>query len=92
MKLNIKALALAGGIWWGVGLFICTWWLIYLEGSSGDITLIGRVYPGYSISPLGSLVGLAYGFVDAAIGGAILAWLYNCLLGKCSSRISEKTE
>jgi len=90
MKLNIKALALAGGFWWGIGLFFCTWWLIFLEGSSGDITLIGRVYPGYSISPLGSLIGLAYGFVDGAIGGAILAWLYNCLLGKLSSPAPEK--
>ena len=28
MKLNLGAFALAFGIWWGVGIFIATWWLI----------------------------------------------------------------
>ncbi len=89
MKLNTKALALASGILWGVGLFICTWWLIILEGATGDITLIGRFYPGYCISPVGSVIGLAYGFVDGLICGGIFAGLYNCLAEKCFSPASE---
>ena len=48
-------------------------------GATGEPTLIGRVYIGYAISPLGSVIGLAYGFVDGWIGGAIFAWLYNRL-------------
>ncbi len=84
MKFNVKAYALAFGLWWGAGLFLGTWWLILLEGASGDPTLIGRFYPGYSISPLGSVWGLLWGLVDGGICGAIFAWLYNCFLGKCS--------
>ena len=51
MKLNIKAFALACGILWGLGLFFLTWWLIALDGATGEITLIGRLYRGYNISP-----------------------------------------
>lgn len=79
MRINIKAFALAAGLWWGLGMFALTWWMILFQGSSSDPTIIGRVYRGYSLTPLGSLIGLLWGFVDGLIGGAILAWLYNCV-------------
>ncbi len=82
MKLNIKAFALTCGLFWGFGLFELTWWIIALEGSTGDPTLIGRFYPGYSISPAGSFIGLLWGLGDGLIGGAIFAWLYNLLAGR----------
>jgi len=82
MKLNVKAFALACGILWGLGLFVLTWWVIAFDGSTSEITMIGRLYRGYTISPLGSLLGLLYGFIDAFIGGAILAWLYNRIAGR----------
>jgi hypothetical protein len=79
MKLDVKALALSCGLIVGLGLFLVTWWVILLDGASGEITWVGHVYRGYSISPLGSVIGLAWGLVDGAIGGAILALLYNKL-------------
>ena len=79
MELNVKAFALAFGIVWGGGLFILTWWLIATEGITGEALFIGRVYPGYSVSALGSLAGLVWGFIDGCIGGALLAWIYNIL-------------
>ena len=82
MKINIKAFAIACGLWWGLGLFALTWWLIYRQGATGDLTLFGRLYPGYNISPLGSLIGLGCGLVDGAVGGAILAWLYDRFVGR----------
>ena len=77
MKLNIKAFALACSIWWGLGMFLGTWWMIILHGASGNPTWIGQFYLGFNISPLGSVIGLVWGLVDGFIGGAILAWLYN---------------
>ena len=85
MKLNVKAFALAFGLWWGVGLFLLTWWLIAFEGASGDPTFIGRLYRSYTISPIGSVIGLIWAFFDGAIGGAIFAWLYNVLAGRFSA-------
>jgi len=81
MKLDTKAFALTTGLFWGVGLFCVTWWMIAFGGATGESTLIGRVYIGYAVSPLGSIIGPAYGFVDGWIGGAIFAWLYNRLAG-----------
>lgn len=77
MKLNLKAFALACSIFWGLALFLVTWWVILLDGASGDPTWLARIYRGYSISPVGSLIGLAWGLLDGLICGAVLAWLYN---------------
>jgi hypothetical protein len=77
MKLNVKSLSITCGLVWGVGLFLLTWWIILLEGATGEATLIGRVYLGYSISPIGSVIGFLWALVDGLIIGAIFAWLYN---------------
>ena len=82
MKLNIKAFALTCGLVWGFALFELTWWIIAFDGSTGEATLIGRLYRGYTISPAGSFIGLAWGFADGLIGGAIFAWLYNLVAGR----------
>ena len=79
MKLCLKSFALACGIFWGLSVFCLAWWLIIREGVDANPTALGRIYPGFSITPVGSFIGLAWGFLDGAIGGAIFAWLYNCL-------------
>lgn len=79
MKLDIKAFALACGILWGLAMFVVTWWVIMFDGASGSSTWLGPIYRGYTVSPIGSFIGLAWGFVDGLIGGAIFAWLYNKL-------------
>jgi hypothetical protein len=77
MKLNTGAFALAFGVWWGGGIFIATWWLIARGSDTTAPVLLDHFYYGYSVTPLGSLIGLVWGFVCGAICGAILAWLYN---------------
>ena len=77
MKLNIKAMAIAFGLVWGISLFVITWWIILLEGPSNTVTFIGKFYLGYSLTPIGSIIGFIWGLVDGAIGGAMFAWLYN---------------
>jgi len=77
MKLDIKAFALACSIFWGLAIFLATWWVILLDGASGDPTWLGQIYRGYCISATGSLIGLVWGLVDGLICGAVLAWLYN---------------
>jgi hypothetical protein len=86
MRLNVKSFGLAFGLIWGLGLFLLTWWIIAFEGVTGEATLIGRVYRGYTISPLGSLAGLFWGFADGLVGGLIFAWLYNLLEGRFAKR------
>lgn len=78
MKFNVSAFALAFGIWWGAGIFLMTWWLIAI-GAAVEPTIFERIYVGYSVTPLGSVVGLIWGFVCGTICGGIFAWLYNAL-------------
>ncbi len=82
MRLNVKAFALTCGLVWGLGLFILTWWIIAFDGATGEATFIGRVYRGYNLSPMGSFIGLIWGSIDALIGGAVFAWLYNSIASR----------
>lgn len=82
MKLNVKAFALTFGLLWGFGVFFLTWWVILFEGSTHDLMVLGHLYRGYDISPMGSVIGLAWGFFDGAGGGLVFAWLYNRLASR----------
>ena len=77
MKLNVKGFALAGGILWGASLFLITWMDILGYGSS--LNLIKTYYIGYSVTPIGSLIGAVYGFFDFGIACLLFALLYNKL-------------
>ena len=86
MKLHALAFGLALGIIWGLGVFCLAWWVMAFEGATHDLMLLGHIYRGFNISPLGSVIGLAWGLADGFGGGVILAWTYNCLanrLGGC---------
>ena len=75
--MSIRALALTAGIFGAVSMFLLAWWLILTGNAEGPPTILERIYIGYSFTPMGSVIGAAWGFVDWGIAGAIFAWLYN---------------
>lgn len=80
MKLSIKGLAISAALVWGVALLILGFANLMFSGyGSSFLEVISSVYPGYQpgtgISSV--IVGSLYGVVDAGIGGAIFAWVYN---------------
>ncbi|MGO9862322.1 MAG: bacteriophage holin [Terriglobales bacterium] len=82
MKLNIKALALACAILWGLVMLVTGLTNLVWGGYGRQfLQTMSSVYPGYdatrSIADVG--VGTLYGIVDGLIGGAVFAWLYNHL-------------
>ncbi len=79
MKLEVKRFAVAVGVWWGVALFVVT--LISLaNGYASDfLKIVEGIYPGYTVSALGSVIGLVYGFVDGFVGTYLLWWVYSLL-------------
>lgn len=84
-RLNVKASALAGGIVFGLGIFLLTWWLmVFGELQADTAALISQVYIGYSISLPGSFVGFFWGFMDGLFGGFFFAWIYNFLAKRVS--------
>ena len=75
--MSIRGFALTAGIFGAVTMFLLPWWLMLTGNAEGPTTLLERVYLGYSFTPLGSIIGAAWGFVDWGIAGAIFAWIYN---------------
>ena len=75
--MSIRAFALTAGIFGAVTMFLLAWWLILTGNADGPPTIFERIYIGYSFTPMGSVIGAAWGFVDWGIAGAIFAWLYN---------------
>ncbi|MGD0499163.1 MAG: hypothetical protein ABSC23_12080 [Bryobacteraceae bacterium] len=81
--MNGKAFSLAAGILWGFLLFVFTL-IETARGAGRGLAHLSAVYPGYAVTYLGSVIGLVYGFVSAAIVGLVFCWLY--------ARLSPKPE
>jgi hypothetical protein len=78
MRLRPFPLGVALGVVWGVSLFITTWVSYYSGYARLFLEVMAQsIYPGYSISPAGSFLGLIYGFLDGLVGGAAIGWIYN---------------
>ncbi len=80
MKFNVKALALASAILWGLAMLV-TGLANLIWGNYGQqfLQTMSSVYPGYHAtrSIIEVIVGTLYGVVDGLVGGAVFAWLYN---------------
>lgn len=79
-KLDAKALALSGGILWGLAILVWTWVAMSHGWGTEVLQLLSTVYIGFEMTPVGSVIGALWGFVDAAIGLWLFAKLYNWLL------------
>jgi len=77
--MSIRSVGLTAGIFGAASMFFLAWWLILTGNAEGPVTLFERIYIGYSFTPMGSVIGAAWGFVDFGIAGAVFAWLYNCI-------------
>jgi len=77
--LHVKRFALAGGILWGVVVFLVTVFSISTGYGADWLKVLESVYPGFHVTAVGSIVGLIYGFVDGFVGLGVLAWIYNKL-------------
>jgi len=80
--MSIRAFALTAGIFGAASMFFLAWWLMLIGNDEGPTTLFERIYIGYSFTPMGSVIGAAWGFVDFTIAGAVAAWLYNKIKNK----------
>ena len=80
MKLSIKGLAITSAIIWGAALFIVSSANMMFPGYGMNfLEVVGSIYPGFQPGTGFSsvIIGSLYGVVDAGIGAAIFASLYN---------------
>ncbi|MCL5007018.1 MAG: bacteriophage holin [Patescibacteria group bacterium] len=82
MKLNANKFGLAAGIFWAVILFVFTLIAATTGYGTGWLqSFVATIYPGYTVSVFGSVLGLIYGFIDGYVGCWLFAALYNKLVG-----------
>ncbi len=83
---NVKALALAFGLFSGSYLFLAAlfemggmsfWWF-----QPQYFAFLVPAFPGLAATLVGAVFGLVLGFICGAVCGVILAWLYNTSLRK----------
>ncbi len=87
MKLNVKAMAFTIGLIWGAAMLLTGVANLIWDGyAEAFLDVVASIYPGYhATSNFGDvIVGTLYGLVDGAVGGAVVAWLYNLLAGHVS--------
>ena len=80
MKLKLLALGLAMGIVWGLSVFAATIYSLIRCADGTHLCLLKFFYLGYSLSFVGSLIGLIWGFADGFVGGVVIAFLYNLFI------------
>lgn len=80
MSLSVKGLAWAMGLLWGGAMLLCGLANLLFPGYAvGFLDWAASFYPGYDgPGGFGSVIVVTlYGLVDGAVGGFLLAWLYN---------------
>ncbi len=85
-KLSPKALAISLGLLWGIYVFLLgllsmanvrVFWF-----SPEFLRILATLYPGFEATLRGSFIGLFWGTICGALGGAIIAWIHNFALEK----------
>ncbi|MBN2058274.1 MAG: bacteriophage holin [Candidatus Saganbacteria bacterium] len=80
MKLDALKFGLTLGIVWAAAVLCLGIMTGLWDWGAGLVKGIGSLYIGYGPTPGGVVLGMAWAFFDAGIGGFIVAWLYNLLL------------
>jgi protoporphyrinogen oxidase len=82
LRVDRVALGLSVGVLGGLALFVATLALVLAGGPvvGPTLGLLGQYFPGYTVTELGSCVGLFYGFVSGFVGGWLFAVLRNMVM------------
>jgi hypothetical protein len=78
-KLSVKGLSISLGIAWAAAVLFIGWVAIFGWGTK-CVEVLSSLYIGYAPTLLGGIIGAAWGFVDGAIGGLIIALVYNAIV------------
>lgn len=87
MSLNVKAFGIACAVLWAACVLLLGLGnLIWPGYGAAFLGMVSSIYPGYEVAGFGSvIVGTLYALLDGFIGGIVLAWLYNKLVGSRGS-------
>lgn len=77
LKLQVFAFGLAVGITWAIAMFILGLATMVFDWGRPLMIILSSVYWGYQPTFLGVFAGSFWAFLDAFVGGVIIAWIYN---------------
>ena len=82
LLLNANILGMVLGIVAGLIIFVATNFLILKGGEviGPHLSLLRNFFPFYSVTFLGSIVGLGYGLLSGYVAGFIIASIYNLVV------------
>lgn len=82
LRLSGNVLGFVLGVLASAFIFVATNWLVLKGGSvvGPHLGLLSQYFVGYSVSFVGSLVGMIYAFVVGYLSGLIIAWVYNAVI------------
>lgn len=89
-RISPFAFGLSLGLVWGAAVLFMGLIAHFFEYGKAFVTAIGVVYVGYEPSITGSAIGGLFGFIDALVAGALIAWLYNFFAGCCKKNSSDE--
>jgi hypothetical protein len=81
-RLDPPAFGFSVGAVGGLALFVMTLALVFGGGESigSYFGLLGQFFIGYEVTPVGSFIGLIWGFAVGFVGGYALAFLRNSVV------------
>jgi len=95
-RLDRVALGVATGVLLGLTIFLATAALLLKGGPEvgPTLALLAQFFPGYRVTPLGSVVGLAYGLASGFVVGWITAAVYNLAVAVylAAAKLREQAE
>lgn len=82
LRLNANILGVVLGLIAGLGVFIATNFLILKGGEvvGPHLGLLRNFFPFYSVTFLGSIVGLVWGLLTGYVAGFVIASIYNLVV------------
>jgi hypothetical protein len=93
LRIDRLALGLSLGMASGLLLFLVTLFMVLQGGTAGpNLGLLGQFFPGYRVTPLGSLVSVGYGFFTGFAVGWTFAFLRNATVLLYMTVIERRAE
>jgi hypothetical protein len=80
-KLSVEGLAVGLGVSWSA-LVLFIGWVSVTGWGTNVVDVLSSLYIGYAPTFLGGIIGAIWAFVDGAIGGLIIALVYNAVARK----------
>jgi hypothetical protein len=77
-RLSVKALAVGFGISWSICILLAGWVSIF-GWCVEFVEVMSSIYIGFKSSFVGGIIGAIWAFVDGAVAGAIIAFVYNTI-------------